>query len=161
MIYSFHGLYCCEKSGQKNRAMFVKSQKSCLYWSLLRIFAYKSLLKFCLWVSLVGGAFWWVQDYIFFFVRRSPKWFCLRSNVWLLVRPAEIEEPLVWVLAEIAALVLMCNEDNKSKGLGLLNPVINSWVILEWSANLFKVFLQNSALFLLCFYILLGDKVRP
>lgn len=77
----------------------------------------------------------------------------------LLIRPAEIEDPLLWVLAEIAILVLMCNEDNISKGLKLLNPVINSWV--EWSVNLFKVFLQNSALFLLCFYILLGDKACP
>lgn len=149
-----------KKVVRKTKLLFVKSQKSCLYWSLLRIFASESLLKFYLWVLLVERTFRWLQDYIFS-VCRSPKWFCLRSSVWLLIRPAEVEEPLIWVLAEIATLVLMCNEDNRSKGFRLLNPVINSWVILEWSANLFQVFLQNSALVLLCFYILLGDKVCP
>lgn len=97
----------------------------------------------------------------FFFVYGSPKWFCLRSDIWLLIRPAEVGCPHLWVLAEITTFVLMCNEGNRSEGLRLLNPVIDSWVILEWNVNLFKIFLQNSALFLLCFYTLLADKVHP
>lgn len=162
MICNFHGLYCWEETGHKDGAVFMKSQKICLCGSLLRIL----LIRVC-WSFAFGFCWWWelsgeFRIFIFFFsVCRSPQLFCLRSTVWLLVRQAEAEDPLLWILREIATLILMCNEDNRSKGLRLLNPVVNSWVILKWSVNLFRVFLQNSTLILLCFYILLGDKVCP
>lgn len=159
MIYSFHGLYCWEKNCQKNEAIV------CEVTEKLPVLIFAEDL--CFWESFeilplgfAGRENFPVSSGLYFFCLQKPK-MVLPKEQCLLIRPAEVEEPLIWVLAEIATLVLMCNEDNRSKGFRLLNPVINSWVILEWSANLFKVFLQNSALVLLCFYILLGDKVCP
>lgn len=121
VIHNFSGLPCQEKGGHKFWAMFVKSQRSYLYWSLLRISASEFSEVFlsdfaCSEKFLVGSGFNCLQ---------KTKMMLSMEQCWLACWASRGWGSTFWSLGRNSNSKFWCAM-RVIEGVTLLNLVINS-----------------------------------